>query len=88
MAEDSLLRRVEPEYPEQAMQKQIQGSVVLEVRIDPEGLVQGIKVVSGQPILADAAMAAVKQWRFKPQLVSRRPAEMQTTITLNFRLPD
>ena len=85
--EGSLLRRVEPQYPVEAMQQRIQGTVVLEVRIDPEGRIQGIRVVSGQPILADAAMAAVKLWRFKPQIVSGRPAEMQTTITLNFRLP-
>jgi TonB family protein len=86
-AEDSLIHRVEPEYPEQARQKQIQGAVVLEARIRPDGTIESLKVVSGQPLLVDAAMASVKQWRFRPHQINGKPAEMQTTITLNFRLP-
>jgi TonB family protein len=86
-AEDSLIHRVEPEYPEQARQKQIQGAVVLEARIHPDGTIESLKVTSGQPLLADAAMAAVKQWRFRQHQINGKPAEMQTTITLNFRLP-
>jgi TonB family protein len=86
-AEDSLIHRVEPEYPEQARQKQIQGAVVLEARIRPDGTIENLKVASGQPLLADAAMAAVKQWRFRPHQINGKPAKMQTTITLNFRLP-
>jgi TonB family protein len=87
VAEAGLLRRVEPEYPEEARQEGIQGSVVLEVHIGPDGFVEQIKVVSGEPVLADAARMAVKQWRFKPHRVNGQAAEMQTTITLNFRLP-
>jgi TonB family protein len=87
VAEGSLLRRVEPEYPEEARQQQIQGAVVLDVHIGQDGSVQEVTLVSGSPLLAQAATGAVKQWRFKPRLVSGRPAEMQTRITLNFRLP-
>jgi len=86
-AEGSLLHRVEPEYPEEARQQQIQGLVVLDVRIGRDGEVQSLNLVSGQRLLADAAIAAVKLWRFNPRTVNGQPAEMQTTVTLNFRLP-
>ena len=86
-AEDSLVHRVEPQYPDEARQQQIQGPVVLSVRIAPDGAVQELQVVSGAPQLAGAAAAAVRQWRFAPHLVNGRPVEMQTEITLNFRLP-
>jgi TonB family protein len=86
-AESGLIYRVEPEYPEEARAEGIQGAVVLEVRIGSDGSVEQVRVVSGQPVLANAALAAVKQWRFKPRQVNGQAAEMQTTITLNFRLP-
>jgi TonB family protein len=87
VAEGSLLYRVEPEYPEEARQRQMQGSVLLDVRMGREGTVQTVNAVSGQGLLADAAIAAVKQWRFKPRMVKGQPAEMQTKVILNFRLP-
>jgi TonB family protein len=86
-AEGSLLHRVEPDYPEAARQQQIQGTVVLDLQVGQDGSVQEVKPVSGPPMLAQAATAAVKQWRFKPRLVSGHPTEMQTRITLNFELP-
>lgn len=86
VAEGSLLYRVEPEYPEEARQRQMQGSVVLDVRMGRDGAVQAVNLVSGQALLADAAIAAVKQWRFKPRRVKGRPVEMQTKVMLNFRL--
>jgi TonB family protein len=87
VAEGSLLYRVEPEYPEEARQRQMQGSVVLDVRMGRDGAVQTVNPVSGQGLLAEAAIAAVKQWRFKPRMVKGQPAEMQTKVILNFRLP-
>jgi TonB family protein len=87
VAEGSLLHRVEPDYPEQARQQQIQGPVVLDVRTRRDGTIQELKLLSGQRLLADAAIAAVKQWRFRPHLVKGEPVEMQTTVTLNFKLP-
>ena len=86
-AEGSLLRRVEPEYPEQALTQRVQGPVLLDVHISEEGAVQEVKLVSGSPLLAEAAIAAVRQWRFKPQTVSGRAVEMETRITLKFTLP-
>jgi TonB family protein len=86
-ASGSLLKRVEPEYPEQALARRVQGPVLLDVRISREGKVQEVKLVSGDPLLANAAVAAVRQWRFKPHTVSGRAVEMETKITLNFALP-
>ena len=86
-AAGSLLHRVEPEYPEEARQQQVQGAVVLEVHIAADGTVQDVQVVSGPEQLAAPSISAVKQWRFKPRVVNGRRAEMQTTVTLNFKLP-
>jgi protein TonB len=85
-AANSLIHRVEPDYPEEARKRQLQGPVVLDIHIGQDGTVLDTKLVSGEPLLADAAMAAVRQWRFQPRLVDGAPAEMQTRITLNFRL--
>ena len=87
VAEASLLHRVEPDYPQEARQQGIQGAVVLSVRIAQNGSVQSATPVSGPPLLAQAATDAVKQWRFKPHLVGGHRAEMETKITLSFRLP-
>jgi TonB family protein len=86
MVEDGLVYRVEPEYPEEARESKIEGPVVLEIRIDHGGTVQETKLVSGNAILAQAAIDAVKQWRFKPRSIHGNPVEMDTTVTLNFRL--
>jgi TonB family protein len=86
-AEDGLLHRVEPEYPEDALQQKVQGAVVLEVQIGQDGGVEDAHVVSGPPQLAKASTDAVKQWRFQPRLVNGRPEPMQTRVTLNFKLP-
>jgi TonB family protein len=87
-AEGSLLRRTEPEYPEAARLQRIQGLVVLEVRIGRNGAIQNVKWVSGRSqLLANAAIAAVKQWQFRPHMVQGQPVEMQTKVILNFKLP-
>ena len=84
---NSVLHRVEPEYPDNAREMHIQGPVVLDVRIGKDGGVQEMTLVSGQPLLVQAAKDAVRQWRFNPRLVNGSPVTMQTRITLNFRLP-
>jgi TonB family protein len=86
-ADSSLLHRVEPTYPEQARQQQIQGAVVLDVHIGRDGAVEQIKLVSGDRLLAEAATAAVKEWRFQPRVADGVGVEMQTRITIKFRLP-
>ena len=83
-----LLHRVEPEYPEQAREQKIQGVVVLEVRVGADGAVQDVQAVSGPPLLIKASADAVKQWRFKPHTSNGHLVEMQSRVTLNFRLPE
>src|SRR5271166_5751786 len=86
VAESMLLNRVEPEYPDDARQQGMQGAVVLDLRVGKNGAVQDVVLVSGQPLLAEAAIAAVKQWRFQPQTVNGKAVEMQTRIALRFAL--
>ncbi len=86
VAQDRLIYRVEPEYPLEAREHQIQGPVVLEVHINRDGTVQELKLMNGNSALGRSAMDAVKQWRFKPHAVNGQFVEMGTTITLNFRL--
>jgi TonB family protein len=87
VAEGSLLHRVEPDYPEEARQQHIQGPVVLEVRTHLDGTIEEVKLISGERLLAEAAIDAVKQWQFRPRMLHGQPVEMHTTITLNFSLP-
>lgn len=83
-----LLYRVEPEYPEQAREQKIQGVVVLDVHVSADGAVQDVQAVSGPPLLIAASTDAVKRWRFKPRTNNGRPVEMQSRVSLNFRLPE
>ncbi len=82
-----LLKRVEPVYPEEAREKHIQGAVVLNALVGTDGAVQELKLMSGDPLLVNAATDAVRQWRFQPHRVQGRPVEFETRITVNFALP-
>jgi TonB family protein len=83
-----LLERVDPQYPEAARQQHIQGPVVLNVLVGPGGLVREASVVSGDPLLAKAAIDAVRQWRFNPHHLNGKAVEFETRITVNFALPE
>ena len=87
IADQYLLLRVEPEYPEAAREQHIQGPVVLEALVGEDGAVEKLSTISGDPQLAAAATDAVQQWRFKPFLRNGSPGEFQTQITVSFRLP-
>jgi protein TonB len=80
-----LVRKIEPEYPAIARQARIQGQVVLEAVIAKDGTVQNLHVVSGHPLLVDAALAAVRRWRYRPYLLNGVPVEVETTVTVTFR---
>jgi TonB family protein len=88
VAASRLIHRVEPEYPEEARTQHIQGSVTLDVQIGGEGAVHNIAVVDGNAMLAEAAVQAVRQWRYQPYSVDGRPVEMQTRVTIRFTLPN
>lgn len=87
-ASSYLLRRVEPEYPEAAREQHIQGPVVLTALVGTNGAVRELTVVSGNPLLANAATDAVRQWRFKPHQLKGNAVEFETRITVNFALPE
>lgn len=87
-AETVVVHRVEPDYPQSARESKIQGPVILDVAIGSNGVVQQMTLISGQPLLAQAARDAVQQWKFRPRVVNGHPVTMQTRITLNFRLPE
>ena len=81
-----LMNRVEPTYPSVAREARLHGEVVLTALIDKDGNIENLQLVSGHPMLAPAAINAVKQWRYKPYLLNGQPVEVETTITVNFEL--
>jgi TonB family protein len=84
VAQANLTHRVDPAYPPLARAARIQGVVLLQVTIGREGTVRDLRVISGHPLLADAAIEAVKQWQYKPQLLNGQLVEIITTVTVNF----
>ena len=77
---------MEPSYPTLAKSARVQGEVVLSAVIDVNGAIQNLQLVSGHPMLVPAAIAAVRQWRYKPYLLNGQPVEVETTITVIFAL--
>jgi len=88
VSEGLLTKKPEPEYPEDARQKHIQGDVVLRVVISKQGDVEDLTLVSGDAALVPAALAAVKQWKYTPYLLNGQPVKMDTEVTVAFRLPE
>ena len=86
VSQNLITKRVKADYPKEARKKRIQGLVVLKILISREGEVTQAAVVSGHPMLAPAAVEAVKQWKFKPYLLQGQPVEVETTIQINFTL--
>jgi len=84
--EGNLIHRVQPEYPPLARQARIQGTVVLRAVISREGRIENLQVLSGHPLLVPAALAAVRQWRYRPYSLNDQPVEVETQITVNFTL--
>ncbi|MGA7632797.1 MAG: energy transducer TonB [Terriglobales bacterium] len=81
-----LIRKVTPNYPQLAKQARIQGSVVLQAEISKDGTIQNLQLISGHPMLAPAAIEAVKQWRYKPYLLNGEPVAVETQVVVNFSL--
>jgi TonB family protein len=86
--ENRLAHEVTPEYPESARQAGVQGTVLLEVVVSPEGTVTQIKPVSGPDALSRAAIDAVRWWRYQPYLVNGQPAAVESTVTVHFKLEE
>jgi len=82
-----LLQKVTPSYPEQALKAGLQGAVVLQAWIGKDGSIRDLKLMDGSLLLGQAAVKAVKQWRYKPYVRNGVVVEAQTYVTVNFRLP-
>jgi periplasmic protein TonB len=81
-----ITKQVKPEYPPVARRSRIEGTVVLAAVVGKDGKVKDVRVMSGPPMLAQAAERAVRQWQYKPYLLNGQPVEIDTTINVNFKL--
>jgi periplasmic protein TonB len=81
-----LIFKVDPEYPSLARIARVSGSVIMEATIDEEGNVAEIKVLSGHILLNEAAVEAVKRWKYSPTVLNGEPIKVQAAITVNFNL--
>jgi protein TonB len=84
VAQANLISAPKPQYPQLARSARVQGVVLLQATISKEGTIQDLRVISGHPLLNEAALEAVRQWRYKPQMLNNQPIEVITTITVNF----
>ena len=84
--EPKKLKTVNPTYPDIAKQARVQGVVILECTISPQGKVTDVKILRGIPLLDAAAVEAVKQWVYSPTLLNGVPVPVIMTVTVNFRL--
>jgi len=82
-----LVKEVQPKYPANALRLRVEGSVQLLATVSKDGDISAVKILSGDQQLAHAATDAVKQWKYKPYLLNGSPVEIQTQITVNFKLP-
>jgi len=83
----SMLRHdVEPVYPSEARERHITGDVLLRILIDTSGNVTNVRVEKGEPILVDAAVEAVKKWKYRPYVLDGEPVEMDAPILIKFRM--
>ena len=82
-----ITKRVQPVYPQQALQMRLQGAVQLQAAIGKDGSISAVKVLKGDSILARSAVAAVKQWKYKPYFLNGEPVAVETEVTVNFKLP-
>ncbi len=88
LSQGLLIKRVQPRYPQNALAMRVQGAVELQATINKEGNISNLKVVKGDAVLARAATEAVRQWRYKPYYLNGEPVDIETQITVNFKLPN
>jgi len=81
-----LIKKVQPSYPPLARQARIQGRVLLQAEISKDGTIENLRLISGHPMLAPAAIEAVKQWRYKPYMLNGEPVAVETQVEVNFTL--
>lgn len=81
-----LIKKVNPEYPEDALKAGIQGKVVIEATTDKQGIVVEAKVIDGHPLLNKAALKALKQWKYEPYIIDGEKKAVKFTVVMNFHL--
>jgi protein TonB len=84
--EAQLISRVEPQYPLLARETRTEGAVKLHAIVGRDGRITSLEIVSGHPLLVKAALDAVRQWRYNPTMLNGEPVEVETSITVIFRL--
>ena len=86
LVQGMLIHRISPVYPADALQARIQGIVLLQATIGKDGRIKSLSLISGHPMLTQAAIGAVQQWRYKPYLLKGDPVDVDTQIQVNFQL--
>jgi protein TonB len=81
-----VIHRIDPEYPRVANDARVHGVVILEAVVNPQGRVATVRVLRSHPLLQDAAVAAVRQWRYAPLLLNGTPTPFVLTVTVAFNL--
>lgn len=81
-----LIRKVVPQYPALGRAVRAQGTVVLQATISKQGTIENLRVISGPPMLQQAALDAVKQWQYRPYLLNGEPVEVETTVNVVFKM--
>jgi protein TonB len=82
-----LEQSVQPVYPSFALQRRLEGEVVVEATVAADGSVQNARAIRGQSLLAQAAVEAVRRWHYRAALLNGKPVATQTQVTINFNLP-
>ncbi len=86
IAQPKIIRRIEPVYPDLAKASRVSALLILEAEVDTRGYVKTVKVLRGHPLFDEAAMEALKQWRYQPLLLNGEPTGFILTVTMNFNL--
>ena len=86
LVESTVIFKTIPQYPAIAKVTHTEGTVVLQAIISKTGTIEGLHVISGSPMLQQAAIDAVKTWRYRPYLLNDQPVEVETTVNVIFKL--
>jgi protein TonB len=86
VAQGMILQKTQPIYPPIAKAARVSGTVILQATISKSGTIEGLHVVSGPAMLQQAALDAVKSWRYRPYLLNGEPVEVETTVNVIFTL--
>jgi len=86
VATGMLIQKTTPTYPPIAKAARVSGTVVIQATISKTGTIENLKVVSGPAMMQQAALDAVRTWRYRPYLLNGEPVEVETEIKLQFRL--